>query len=140
MGTSGPTPAPEQNRDITGSLLMCCGTADPLVPLEQVMAWLEQMTDAGVDCIKLSKLGLGEARHDAKYYESKKRSAQEDDFAKHVCCSRSFLIQKLTNDLFLYHLANEFYHFHDGFDCRFRLFNVDLVTAFLSKELLAVTR
>lgn len=45
-----PTPAPEQNRNITGSLLMCCGTADPLVPLEQVVAWLDQMTDAKVDC------------------------------------------------------------------------------------------
>lgn len=46
----GPTPAPEQNRNITGSVLMCCGTADPLVPLDQVIAWLQQMTDAGVDC------------------------------------------------------------------------------------------
>ena len=46
----GPTPSPEQNRNITGSLLMCCGTADPLVPLDQVVAWLQQMTEAGVDC------------------------------------------------------------------------------------------
>ena len=45
-----PTPAPEQNRNITASLLMCCGTADPLVPLDQVIAWLEQMTEAAVDC------------------------------------------------------------------------------------------
>src|SRR5215207_10240792 len=89
--------------------------------------------DVGVDCVKLGKLGLGEARHDANYDESKKRSAQEDYFAKHVCCSLSFLIQKLINDLLLYRLANEFYHFHDGCYCRFRLFNVDLVTAFLGK-------
>lgn len=46
----GPTPAPEPNRNITGSLLMCCGTADPLVPLDQVIAWLQQMTETGVDC------------------------------------------------------------------------------------------
>lgn len=46
----GPSPAPEENRNITGSVLMCCGTADPLVPLEQVFAWLNQMTDARVDC------------------------------------------------------------------------------------------
>lgn len=45
-----PTPEPEQNRNIKGSLLMCCGTSDPLVPLDRVIAWLEQMTDAGVDC------------------------------------------------------------------------------------------
>src|SRR3954468_2248266 len=26
-----PTPTPEENRNITGSVLMCCGSADPLV-------------------------------------------------------------------------------------------------------------
>lgn len=46
----GPTAAPEENRNIKGSLLMYCGTADPLVPLDQVIAWLQQMTEAGVDC------------------------------------------------------------------------------------------
>jgi dienelactone hydrolase len=46
----GPTPAPDQNHNIKGSLLMCCGTADPLVPVDQVIGWLQQMTEAGVDC------------------------------------------------------------------------------------------
>jgi dienelactone hydrolase len=39
----GPTPAPEENHNITGSVLMCCGTSDPLVPVEQVIAWLQQI-------------------------------------------------------------------------------------------------
>src|SRR6266511_2682504 len=91
--------------------------------------------DVGVDCVKLGKLGLGEARHDAKYDESKKRSAQEDDFAKHVCCS-----QKLTKNLLLYRLANEFNHLHYCCDRSLGLFNHDAVTALFGKELLAVSR
>ncbi|HYD10120.1 MAG TPA: dienelactone hydrolase family protein [Acidimicrobiales bacterium] len=54
-----PTPEPEQNRNITGSVLMCCGTADPLVPVEQVYGWLEQMTSAGVDCTVELYAGVG---------------------------------------------------------------------------------
>jgi dienelactone hydrolase len=54
-----PTPAPEQNRNITGSVLMCAGTADPLVPVEQVIAWLKQMTDAEVDCTLELYSGVG---------------------------------------------------------------------------------
>lgn len=55
----GPTPAPEENQRITGSVLMCCGTADPLVPVEQVIAWLQQMTDANVDCTVELYAGVG---------------------------------------------------------------------------------
>lgn len=54
-----PTPEPEQNRNITASVLMCCGTADPLVPVDQVVAWLQQMTDAGVDCTVELYSGVG---------------------------------------------------------------------------------
>ena len=46
----GPISEPEQNRRIVGSVLMCCGTADPLVPMGRVISWLEQMTEAEVDC------------------------------------------------------------------------------------------
>ena len=39
----GPIREPEQNHRIVGSLLMCCGTADPLVPMEHVISLLEQI-------------------------------------------------------------------------------------------------
>lgn len=55
----GPSPTPEENGNITGAVLMCCGTADPLVPLEKVIAWLQQMTDAGVDCTVELYAGVG---------------------------------------------------------------------------------
>lgn len=55
----GPTPTPEENRNITGSVLMCCGTSDPLVPLDEVIAWLQQMTEAGVDCVVELYAGVG---------------------------------------------------------------------------------
>jgi hypothetical protein len=50
------------------------------------------------------------------------------------------LNQNLTADLLLWHLANEFYHFHDGCDRGLGLFNHDTVTALFGKELLAVSR
>ncbi|MEY2472300.1 MAG: hypothetical protein QOK28_1629 [Actinomycetota bacterium] len=55
----GPTPTPEDNANISGAVLMCCGTADPLVPVEKVIAWLQQMTDSGVDCTVELYSGVG---------------------------------------------------------------------------------
>jgi dienelactone hydrolase len=55
----GPTRTPEENANIAGVVLMCCGTADPLVPLERVIGWLQQMTDAGIDCTVELYAGVG---------------------------------------------------------------------------------
>src|SRR5919109_224908 len=52
----------------------------------------------------------------------------------------TLLFQKLINDLLLYRLAHEFYHFHNGCDRSLGLFNHDAVTALLGKELQAVSR
>jgi dienelactone hydrolase len=39
---------PADSRNITGSVLMCCGSDDPLVPAEQRAAFESEMHDAGV--------------------------------------------------------------------------------------------
>lgn len=43
------TPAPEDAKNIRGKILVLHGAADPHVPLEQVLAFREEMETAGVD-------------------------------------------------------------------------------------------
>ena len=42
------TTRPDDAKNITGSVLMCVGTNDPFLPLEQRLAFEKEMTDAGV--------------------------------------------------------------------------------------------
>ena len=43
------TTRPEDARNITGKVLMCVGTEDPFIPLEQRLAFEEEMRAGGVD-------------------------------------------------------------------------------------------
>jgi dienelactone hydrolase len=51
------TPRPEDARNITASVLVCVGTADPFVPLEQRLAFEQEMRDGGVADWRLDVYG-----------------------------------------------------------------------------------